>query len=52
MSQRQERATDKRPVYVYLPEELRLYLEQRRSETGLSMSALIVRLVRREKLQS
>lgn len=45
---RQERTTDKKPVMVYLPAELRDYLEARKSETGLSMSAYLVFLVRRE----
>ena len=48
---RQERTSEKKPVMVYLPADLREYLEARKDETGLSMSAYLVLLVRRERLK-
>ena len=46
---RQARNGEKKPVMVYLPADLRSYLEARKDETGLSLSAYIVVLIRREK---
>lgn len=46
---RQARSTDKKPVMVYLPAELKQYLEERRDEVGLSMSAYIVFVIRQER---
>ena len=48
---RQERTSEKKPVMVYLPADLREYLEARKDETCLSMSAYLVLLVRRERLK-
>ncbi len=47
---RQAHNGEKKPVMVYLPNDLREYLESRKDETGLSMSAYLVIMLRREYL--
>ena len=46
---RQERTTDKKEVMVYMPADLYAYLLKRIEETGLSRSAYLVLLIRRER---
>ena len=46
---RQERTTEKRPILVHLPTDLRAFLESYATSKGMSMSSVMVWLLRRER---